>query len=267
MGASRSGYYAYINRKSSKTEQRREKTKKEVKRIFEDSHGIYGSGKITKVLNNNGIEASQKYVYSIMREEKIKPRYINKHRTRTTISKGFDEKLHNILKRNFDPDKPDSYWCTDITYIWTDEGFVYLTSIMDLYSRKIIAWTLSKTLETDEVVRCVEMAKWRRKVKEPLVIHSDRGVQYTSQAYKKETKGMNLSYSRKGNPWDNACIESFHSLIKREWIQFYHLKNYEEARAVIFEYIEGFYNTTRVHSWCGYTSPNEYEKAYWQGLQ
>jgi len=89
-------------------------------------------------------------------------------------------------------------------------------------------------------------------------------VQYTSQAYQGEAQGMTLSYSRKGNPWDNACIESFHSLIKREWLQFYRLKNYEEARAEIFEYIEGFYNTNRIHSWCGYMSLNEYEKAYRQ---
>lgn len=186
------------------------------------------------------------------------------NRTKTTITKGFDQKLHNVLKRDFDPVCPDSVWCTDITYVWTEEGFVYLTSITDLFSRKIIAWALSKNLSTDEVVRCVEMAKWRRKIKDPLVLHSDRGVQYTSQVYQGQTRGMTLSYSRKGNPWDNACIESFHSLIKREWLQFYRLKNYEEARAAIFEYIEGFYNTNRVHSWCGYMSPNEYEKAYRQ---
>ena len=135
---------------------------------------------------------------------------------------------------------------------------------MDLFSRKIIAWTLSKSLSTVEVVRCVKMAKWRRKIKAPLVLHSDQGVQYTSQAYQGEAQGMTLSYSRKGNPWDKVCIESFHSLIKREWLQFYRLKNYEEARAEIFEYIEGFYNTNRIHSWCGYMSSNEYEKAYRQ---
>lgn len=260
---SRSGYYAYVKRKPSKTKQRREETKKEVKEVFEQSNEIYGSPKITAVLNHQGIKASQKYVYSIMRESGLKPRYI-KHRTKTTVTKGFDQKLHNVLKRDFDPACPDSVWCTDITYVWTEEGFVYLTSIMDLFSRKIIAWTLSKSLSTDEVVRCVEMAKWRRKIKDPLVLHSDRGVQYTSQAYQGEAQGMTLSYSRKGNPWDNACIESFHSLIKREWLQFYRLKNYEEARAAIFEYIEGFYNTNRIHSWCGYMSPNEYEKAYRQ---
>lgn len=234
---------------------------KEVKEVFEESHEIYGSPKITKVLNQKGIKACQKYVYSIMKEQGIKPQYI-KHKTRTTISRGFDEKLHNLLKRNFDPKAPDGVWCTDITYIWTQEGFVYLTSIMDLFSRKIVAWDLSKTLETSSVVRCVEKAKRRRNIHAPLVLHSDRGVQYTSSVYKEETRGMKRSYSRKGNPWDNACIESFHSLIKREWLGFHRFKNYEEAKACVFEYIDGFYNTTRIHSWCGYMSPNTYEKAY-----
>ncbi|MGN0284672.1 MAG: IS3 family transposase [Segatella copri] len=152
---------------------------------------------------------------------------------------------------------------TDIAYIWTqDDGFVYLTSIMDLFSRKIIAWTLTKTMIAEEVLKCVDIAKLRRKIKTPLVIQSDRGVQFTSNEYKEKTQDMILSCSWKGTPWDNACIESFHSLIKRECIQFYKIRDYKHAYQIIFEYIEGFYNTIRIHSHCGFISPNEYEKKY-----
>lgn len=148
-------------------------------------------------------------------------------------------------------------------YIYTeDEGFVYLNSIMDLYSRKIIAWTLSRTLEVDEVLKCLETAKGIRKTANPVVIQSDRGVHYTSQKYKELTKGMIRSYSGKGNPWDNACIESYHAVIKREWLNRFKIMNYKHAYQLVFEYLEGFYNTVRIHSHCDYLSPNEYEMRY-----
>ena len=132
---------------------------------------------------------------------------------------------------------------------------------MDLFSKKIIAWELSKTLCADAVVRCVAKAISRRRLTHPAVIHSDRGTQYVSKKYL-EVLGNQLipSYSRKGNPWDNACIESFHALIKREWINFYKVRNYEHAYQIIFEYIETFYNTVRIHGSCNYESPDNYEK-------
>ncbi len=195
-----------------------------------------------------------------MKQENLKARYRrrNKH---NTLTSDFNIKLTNILERNFDPDQPNALWCTDITYIWTQEGFVYLTSVMDLFSKKIIAWELSKTLCADAVVRCVAKAISRRRLTHPAVIHSDRGTQYVSKKYL-EVLGNQLipSYSRKGNPWDNACIESFHALIKREWINFYKVRNYEHAYQIIFEYIETFYNTVRIHGSCNYESPDNYEK-------
>ena len=158
-------------------------------------------------------------------------------------------------------------WCSDITYIWTHEGFVYLTSIMDLYSRKIISWVLSDTLETKWLVEAVNKAKELRHIDKPLIMHSDRGRQYTSKDYKDATEGMTLSYSKKAYPWDNACIESFHALLKREWINRFKITDYNHAYRLIFEYIEAFYNTVRIHSHCEYISPNEYEKKYWQKLR
>lgn len=133
-----------------------------------------------------------------------------------TIDSDFSSNLKNILDRDFQPEKPDAVWVSDITYIWTFEVFVYLTSIMDLFSRKIIAWVLSDTLEAHWVVEAIEKAKRARKVDKPLILHTDRGCQYVSTEYQKVTNGMPLSYSKKATPWDNACIESFHALLKRE---------------------------------------------------
>ena len=151
---------------------------------------------------------------------------------------------------------------TYITYIWTYNGFVYLTSIMDLYSRKIIAWVLSQSLEAIHVVECVNKAKQMRNVTSPLVFHSDRGIQFVSQVFQKVTEGMINSYSKKAYPWDNAGIESFHSLLKREWLNRFKIFDYKHAYRLVFEYIETFYNTVRIDSHCGYLSPDEYEKQY-----
>ena len=138
---------------------------------------------------------------------------------------------------------------------------------MDLYSRKIISWVLSDTLETKWLIEAVNKAKKERGVSNPLVMHSDRGGQYTSNGYKEATSGMQLSYSKKAYPWDNACIESFHSVLKREWINRFKITDYAHAYRLIFEYIETFYNTVRIHSHCGYMAPNDYEKKYWRNLR
>lgn len=148
-----------------------------------------------------------------------------------------------------------------ILLIFGLEKFCIPTSVMDLYSKKIIAWELTQTLSADAVVRCVEKALSRRSITQPVVIHSDRGSQYVSKKYSDVLGGVLVPiYSRKGNPWDNACIESFHAVIKREWTQFHDLQNPEHAYRVIFEYIEAFYNTVRIHGSCEYESPNDYEK-------
>ena len=133
---------------------------------------------------------------------------------------------------------------------------------MDLYSRKIVSWVLSETLEASHVVKCIEKAKQSRHIENPLIFHCDRGCQYVSEAFHKATAGMIHSYSKKAYPWDNACIESFHALLKREWINRFKIFNYTHAYKLIFEYIETFYNTVRIHSHCGYFSPDEYEKQY-----
>ena len=265
LGVSRSGYLAWKKRLPSNREKRKEQIKERILEIYQESHQNYGAPKIAECLRKEGEKIADKTVGNYMRELGIKAQYVKPY-TVTTIRPDLSSRLRNILKEKFNPEEPDAVWCSDITYIWTYEGFVYLTSIMDLYSRKIISWVLSDTLEAKYVVKAVEKAKRRRGVEKPLILHTDRGIQYVCREYVEATAGMKRSYSKKAYPWDNACIESFHALIKREWLNRFKIKNYEHAYKLVFEYIETFYNTVRIHSHCGYLSPNEYENEYEQKL-
>lgn len=261
LGVSRSGYHAFLNRKVSPSRQRKAAIKKQIQRIYDDSNQNYGAPKITKVLRKSGECISQRTVGKYMREMGIKAQWI-KPWTTTTRDSDFSKALHNVLNEQFNPDRPNAVWCTDITYIWTTDGFVYLNCIMDLYSRKIIAWTLADTLEVSTVISTIDKAKSSRDTDMPLIIHTDRGCQYVSEAWQQATEGMTRSYSHIGYPYDNACIESFHSLIKREWLNRFTIRNYRHAYSLVFEYIEAFYNTVRIHSHCNYMSPDDYEKLY-----
>ena len=265
LGVSKSGYYDWKDRPVSKREQHRMDMQKKISRIHEDSHEIYGAPKITRKLREEGETISERTVTRYMCDMGIHAWYRRPYVV-TTHSTDFSDQLKNILDRDFSPASPDCIWCTDITYIHTEEGFYYLSCIMDLYSRKIIAWELGRTLETEHIVKAVNKAM-EKTGKRPKLIHTDRGVQYTSDAYLKCTEGIENSYSPKGSPWDNACIESFHSLIKREWLWRYKIKDYDQAYKLIFAYIDAFYNTVRIHSHCGYQSPDKYEKQYHEELK
>lgn len=265
LGVSRSGYLSWKKRLPSNREKRKEALKEKILAIYKESHQNYGAPKITECLRREGEKIAEKTVGNYMRELGIKAQYIKPY-TVTTIDSDFSSELKNILDERFNPERPDAVWCSDITYIWTFEGFVYLTSIMDLYSRKIIAWVLSDTLEAKHVTKAVRKAKQARNVEKPLLLHSDRGIQYVCGDYIEATKGIQRSYSKKAYPWDNACIESFHALIKREWLNRFKIFNYSHAYRLIFQYIETFYNTVRIHSHCGYLSPDEYENLYRKDL-
>jgi transposase InsO family protein len=266
LGVSRSGYINWKKRLPSKQAIRKQNIKERIREIYDESHQNYGAPKITKSLHQEGECISEKTVGNYMREMGLKAQYIKPY-TITTINSDFSDELKNILEEQFNPEQPDAIWCSDITYIWTFEGFVYLTSIMDLYSRKIISWVLSDTLESKWIIEALKKAKRARKTDKPLVLHSDRGIQYVCSDYLKETEGIQRSYSKKAYPWDNACIESFHALIKREWINRFKILDYNHAYRLIFQYIETFYNTVRIHSHCGYLSPDQYEKIFWQELK
>lgn len=247
----------------SDTAKRRKLLKDKIKKIYDNSHQNYGAPKITRKLRKTGENISERTVGKYLKQMGIKAQWIRPW-TVTTKDSDFSNELQNILDEQFNPERPNAVWCSDITYIWTMEGFVYLTSIMDLYSRKIIAWTLSKTLETSCVIETINKAKAKRSTELPLIIHCDRGSQYVSKEYKKATAKMNRSYSKKAFPWDNACIESFHSLIKREWLNRFKISNYKHAYRLVFEYLETFYNTKRIHSHCDYMSPDDFERLYQQ---
>ncbi len=261
LGVSRSGYHAWLNRVPSDTQKRQETVKAKIQDIYDESKQNYGAPKITKELQKDGEVISERTVGKYMKEMGIRAQWV-KPWTITTKDSDFSNELQNILDEQFNPDRPNSVWCSDITYIWTTDGFVYLTSIMDLYSRKIIAWTLSHTLEVSSVIDTINKAKARRKTELPLILHSDRGSQYVSKEYRKATEKMQRSYSKKAFPWDNACIESFHAIVKREWLNRFKIRDYKQAYQLIFEYLETFYNTKRIHSHCDYMSPNDFEKLY-----
>ena len=266
LGVSRSGYYAWKRRVPSAAQKYRGKIKEDIHQIYAGSHKNYGAPKITQELLKKGEHISEKTVGNYMRQMGLRAQWVKPY-IQTTIHPDFNASLKNILDEQFSPEHPDEVWVSDITYVWTLDGFVYLTSIMDLYSRKIIAWELSRTLEAVHVAECVRKAKQNRHIKHPLLIHTDIGSQYVSKIFLEETKTMTNSYSRKAYPWDNACIESFHAMIKREWLGRFQIFDYQHAYKLVFEYIETFYNTKRSHSHCGYLSPNEYEEEYYSSLQ
>ena len=255
VGVSRSGYNNWKNRLPSKRELRKNAIKERILEIHNESHQNYGAPKITECLKKEGEVIAEKTVGNYMREMGIKAQYIKPY-TVTTVNSDFSNELKNILDEKFNPAEPDAVWCSDITYILTFAGFVYLTSIMDLYYRKIIAWVLSDTLEAKWVIEAVKRARKARNVDKPLIMHTDRGSQYVSMDYIKVTADMQRSYSKKAYPWDNACIESFHALIKREWLNRFKIFDYNHAYKLVFQYIETFYNTVRIHSHCGYLSTN-----------
>jgi len=261
LGVSKSGYYDWLKRKPSPQSIQKSYVKDNIISIYEGSRCIYGAPKITRELHNRGFNTSERTVTRYMKEMGICAHWVRPFTT-TTHSEDFSGSLKNILDRDFSPEVPDSVWCTDITYIHTQKGFVYLSCIMDLFSRKIVSWELAPTLEAKYVVNAVEKAI-AISGKRPKVIHSDRGVQYTSSMYKTVTEGIQKSYSAKGTPWDNACIESFHALIKREWLNCFKIRDIRHAHDLVFEYIDAFYNTRRIHSHCGYLSPFAYENNYY----
>ena len=260
LGVSSSGYYDYLKRDESNQRKRKAVVTEAITRIYNESKQIYGAPKITKKLRENGHVIAEKTVGNYMKELNIRAIWVSPYR-RTTIDPDFSSSLKNILDRTFSPATPNTVWVTDITYVWTLTGFVYLTTVMDLYSRLVVGWHLSDSLSTEGVIKAINKAKANRNWDQPVVIHSDRGVQFVSKAFIEATPAEKFirSYSNKGNPWDNAVIESFHALIKREWLNRFVVKHLKHAYDLIFEYIETFYNTRRIHNHCELMSPMDYE--------
>ena len=235
----------------------------EIMDIFEDSHKTYGSPRITEELRANGRKVSRKRVANIMRAADIRARKPRKF-VATTDSRHNYPIVPNVLDRKFRATRPGEIWVSDITYVRTMNGWLYLTVIIDMYDRKVIGWSMSPGLSAEQtVITAWLMAIWNRPISQDLIFHSDRGVQYACEAFTKilESKKMiTRSMSRKGNCWDNAVAESFFKTIKVEWIYSKSFINQEQAQLSIFEWIESWYNRQRRHSALRYKTIEEFEK-------
>lgn len=257
---SSSGYYKWKNRPGSKRFLLKGKIKEQITSIYFSSKQRYGSPRITLELNSLGYKASRITVAKYMKELGLRSKLSKKFKV-TTNSKHNYLVVENVLDRNFIAEKPAQVWVSDITYIQTKEGFLYLTTVIDLYDRKIIGWSLSKGMSTEETsLAAWKMAIKNRKISESLIFHSDRGVQYASRKFANtlEFYGITRSMSRRGNCWDNAVAESFFKSLKTELIYGNKLISKEKMELEIFEYIEIWYNKKRRHSALNYKTIEEF---------
>jgi putative transposase len=264
LGVSRSGYYAWRSRTPSAAEVRREELTTQVQEIHAQVKGRYGSPRIHAELVANGHACSVNFVAQVMREAGIAAKTKRKFR-QTTDSNHSMPVAENVLDRQFDPEEPNTRWCADITYIPTRQGWLYLAVVEDLFSRRVVGWSMSETMTSRLVVDALEMALARRlKGSSALVAHSDRGSQYASEHYQRRLAEERIacSMSRRGDCWDNAPMESFFASLKKELVHHEDYATRDHARASIFEYIETFYNRVRRHSSLGYVAPAEYERTH-----
>lgn len=261
---SRSGYYAWLTRNPSKLSIGNQALCREIEAIYYSGKGRYGSPKITKVLKSRGICVSRPRVARIMKAKGLRSVIVGKFKVCTTDSNHDKEISTNILNREFTATAPSEKWVSDITYIRTKYGWLYLTVIMDLFDRKIIGWAMSKGMTAGEtVVAAWSMAVKNRAVRDSLIFHSDRGVQYASNEFRARLKSAQIrqSMSRKGNCWDNAVSENFFKILKSETGFNTVYESFEAAEREIFEFIEIWYNRQRIHSLLGYMTPEEFGKS------
>lgn len=259
---SRSTYYAKLNKKVSKATVRGERLTQEVFKVYEEHNKIYGAPKIHAVLNKLNFNCSLKLVQRIMKKLEIKSIIVKKYKAQNTKNRK-EALAGNLLEQNFKTKRIVEKIVGDITYIYTsDYGWCYLASFLDLHTKEIIGWDFSTKMTTEIVLKALENANTKRKIS-GAIIHTDQGSQYTSSIYSDRVQELGgiLSYSRKGNPYDNACIESFHSVLKKELIYVSKIRSYEETKESLFKYIEGWYNTKRIQRKLGFLSPLEFLQA------
>ncbi len=261
MRISRSSYYQWLNPSRPDREKEDEELTKMIKQIFVESRQLYGSRRIRFRLAQLGKFVGRKRIMRLMRAAQLYCKTKRKFKV-TTNSKHNNPISPNLLQRQFNVSKPDKYWVGDITYIPTNKGWLYLASVIDLYSRQVVGWSMSNRMQASLVNDALLMAIWKRKPAKGLIWHTDRGSQYASYSHRKVLKDHHIiqSMSRKGDCWDNAVAESFFHTLKTELTHHHKFKDREEAKHVIFEYIEVFYNRIRIHSANNYMSPVEFEK-------
>ena len=266
LRVSRSGFYRWLYRDESARAQDDRRLTLLIRKMFDDSRGTYGSPRIHAALKAMGERVGHKRVERLMRKAGVFVRAKRKFR-RTTDSRHNKRVAPNILDQDFSVDAPNKVWVSDITYVWTDEGWLYLASTLDLFSRKVVGWSMSTNLASTLVEDALKMAFGLRSPPAGLIHHSDRGIQYAADSFQALLKkhGAVCSMSGKGNCFDNAVKESFFHTLKTELCYRRRYKTRAEARASIFEFIEAFYNRSRIHSTLKYLSPLEFEAKHVAG--
>ena len=261
LKVSRGGYYAWSRRSPSPAAVRRGGLVTAIQQAHIESLATYGSPRIYQALKARGVPCCENTVAKLMRAERLRPKARRPFVVKTTDSRHDRPVAKNVLNREFYPDRPNTTWTADITYVPTAQGWLYLAVVLDLFSRRVVGWATADHLRSELACDALRMALEHRRPKGKLLHHSDRGVQYASEAYGRLLAEYRIepSMSRTGNCWDNAVTESFFSTTKRELTHHETYATREEARGSLFEYIEVFYNRQRLHSTLGYRSPAAYE--------
>jgi putative transposase len=262
LGVSRSGFYAWLMRRPSARTRRHEVLSAKIRSSFQESDRTYGARRVWHDLLAAGIECGLHAIERLMRRNGLRAR---PRRRRLPLDQGDRPTAAlsaNVLDRGFAAPAPNRKWVADFTYIWTGEGWLYVAAVIDLFSRRVVGWSMSAAMTAELVTDALVMAIWRRGRPRELLHHSDRGSQYTSEAFQRlmAEHGVTCSLSRSGNVWDNAAMESFFSSLKVERVARKVYRTRNQARADVFDYIERFYNPRRRHSTIGYLSPMEFEQ-------
>jgi len=262
LRVSRSGYYAWENRPKSARAIENDQLTEQIKAIHTKKKRTYGCRKMTKEIRRSGKVVNHKRIERIMKQEGIRSKVAKKFKA-TTDSKHNLPVAENILNREFTATTPNQKMVSDITYLWTEEGWLYIAGVMDLYGQKIVGLSMGERMTKELVINAIESAYKHAGRPRGVLIHSDRGSQYCSHDYQNLLKrhGFICSMSRKGNCWDNAPMEAFWGKMKYEWLNEHHFSTRDEARVAVFEYVEIFYNRQRLHESNGYLTPEEYYSA------
>ena len=262
LGVSRSGFHAWLNRSPSARSRSDEAVGQRVKASFVASDRTYGARRVWRDLLAEGVNCGLHRIERLMRLQALRARPRRRRLPKDEGDRQIATVPSNILDRQFAAERPNQKWIADFTYTWTAEGWLYVAAVIDLFSRRVVGWSMSAGMTAQLVADALLMAVWRRGKPNELLHHSDQGSQYTSEQFQRlmADSGIVCSMSRSGNVWDNAAMESFFSSLKTERAGCKTYRTRNEARADVFDYIERFYNATRRHSTIGYLSPVEFER-------
>jgi len=263
LGVSRGGFYAWLVRPQSRRARENAELTSQIRRSFSESDSTYGSPRVLRDLRDWGFPCGKHRVARLMRVAGIRARRRRRRSPTDTGVRAADAIAPNVLERQFEAAGPNQRWVADFTYVWTSEGWLYVAAVLDLFSRRVVGWSMQSSMTAQLVTDALLMALWRRGKPKELLHHSDQGSQYTSEEFQRllAEHSITCSMSRQGNVWDNSAMESFFSTLKTERVHRRQYRSRDEARADVFDYIERFYNPRRRHSSIGFVSPVEFENS------